>query len=169
MLQVTLGEKTYTVPYVSAIALREIARPMAILNRDEKEKSAADAGADLDVLVNWFCLMFGDQFTPDDVYRHYPADRLITDIALSVLAVQQRVSGALTAFPTRPAAEEAKTVLGHGHLRMDPRVRMAGCTPPGSAPPAGNAEARVHRRNYVNKPTHQEETPWPTSATCSSA
>ena len=108
MLQVTLGEKTYTVPYVSAIALREIARPMAILNREEKEKSAADAGADLDALVNWFCLMFGDQFTPDDVYRHYPADRLITDIALSVLAVQQRVSGALTAFPTKPAAEEAK-------------------------------------------------------------
>ena len=108
MLQVTIGEKTYTVPYVSAIALREIARPMAILNREEKEKSAADAGADLDVLVNWFCLMFGDQFTPEDVYRHYPADRLITDIALSVLAVQQRVSGALTAFPTKPAAEEAK-------------------------------------------------------------
>ena len=122
MLQVTLGEKTYTVPYVSAIALREIARPMAILNREEtphpspsatpspqgEGRTAADAGADLDVLVNWFCLMFGDQFTPDDVYRHYPADRLITDIALSVLAVQQRVSGALTAFPTTPAAEEAK-------------------------------------------------------------
>ena len=107
MLQVTLGEKTYTVEYVSALALREIERPMKILGRSESTKKDDNAliGADLDALVNWFCLMFGRQFTAEEVYEYYPADRLITDIALCVLAVQQRVSGALKAFPTNPAAD----------------------------------------------------------------
>ena len=109
MLQVTLGPKVYTVEYVSALALREIEKPMEILRRGtapEKEQSAPGLiGADLDALVNWFCLMFGRQFTAEEVYEYYPADRLITDIALCVLAVQQRVSGALKAFPTIPAAD----------------------------------------------------------------
>ena len=127
MLQVTLGEKTYTVEYVSALALREIEKPMKILGAADKPRpvtssvsASADTfpsrgrqdgespgliGADLDALVNWFCLMFGRQFTAEEVYEYYPADRLITDIALCVLAVQQRVSGALKAFPTIPAAD----------------------------------------------------------------
>ena len=110
MLQVTLGEKTYTVEYVSALALREIEGPMEILRRGETQGEHAPGltGEDLDRLVDWFCLMFGRQFTRAEVYERYPADRLLPDIALAVLAVQQRVSGALKAFPTRTAAEEAK-------------------------------------------------------------
>ena len=71
----------------------------------QDDESPGLIGADLDALVNWFCLMFGRQFTAEEVYEYYPADRLITDIALCVLAVQQRVSGALKAFPTIPAAD----------------------------------------------------------------
>ena len=104
MLTITLGEKTYTAPYVTALALREIDGPLAIINRDPKAANQAQYRQDLDTLVGWFCLCFGDQFTADEVYRLYPADRLLYDITLCVLAVQQNVSAALGAFPTAPAA-----------------------------------------------------------------
>lgn len=103
MLQVTLGEKIYNVEYVTALALREIKEPMAILKKLDRPASEemGDFGRDLDTLVKWFCLLFGNQFTPDDVYNHYPADRLLPDLTLAVMAVQQRVSAALSAFPTK--------------------------------------------------------------------
>ena len=65
MLEVTLGEKKYTVPYVSALALREIARPMEIIRRtEEEEASPRQYERDLDTLVSWFCVLFGNQFSP---------------------------------------------------------------------------------------------------------
>ena len=103
MLQVTLGEKTYKVEYVTALALREIREPMAILKKldGNAENGLPDFGRDLDTLVKWFCLLFGNQFTPDEVYTWYPADRLMPDLTLAVLAVQQRMSAALSSFPTK--------------------------------------------------------------------
>jgi hypothetical protein len=76
---------------------------MAILKKLDRpaQEELQDFGRDLDVLVKWFCLLFGNQFTPDDVYNHYPADRLMNDLALAVLAVRQQISAALTAFPTK--------------------------------------------------------------------
>ena len=118
MLTCTLGEKVYTIPYVRAQALREIARPLEIIRRAEeplpspsgtpspdrgRTDDLAAFGRDLDVLVNWFCLMFGNQFTAADVYEFYRADRLTHDLTLAVLAVSQRISEALTAFPTKAA------------------------------------------------------------------
>ena len=105
MLKITLGEKSYAVDYVPALALRGIQRPMEILAAAEK-KQEINYERDVDTLVNWFCLLFRSQFTPSDVYEFYPADRLIPDIALAVMAVKQRISFALTEFPTKPAAEE---------------------------------------------------------------
>ncbi len=105
MLEVTLGEKKYTVPYVSALALREIARPMEIIRRtEEEEASPRQYERDLDTLVSWFCVLFGNQFSPGEVYEQYPADRLLHDITLAALAVNSRVSAALSSFPTRAAA-----------------------------------------------------------------
>lgn len=104
MLQVTLGEKTYTVEYVTALALREIGRPMEIIKRREKEETPGEFERDLDTLVNWFCLLFGRQFEPPEVYEKYPADRLISDITLAALAVNNRVSSVLSSFPTKAAA-----------------------------------------------------------------
>ena len=123
MLTCTLGEKVYTIPYVRAQALREIARPMEIIRRAEEplpspsgtpspDRGRADDpaafGRDLDVLVNWFCVLFGGQFTASEVYELYPADRLTHDITLAVLAVSQRISEALTAFPTTAAGRGKK-------------------------------------------------------------
>lgn len=103
MLKITLGNRTYETPYVTALALREIGGPIKILKKLEKpgENDEQEIGRDLDLLVNWFCLLFGRQFTPEDVYNNYPADRLLPDLTLAVMAVQQRVSGALTEFPTK--------------------------------------------------------------------
>lgn len=117
MLTCTLGEKVYTIPYVRAQALREIARPMEIIRRAEEPLPSPDRGRtddpaafgrDLDVLVNWFCVLFGGQFTASEVYELYPADRLTHDITLAVLAVSQRISEALTAFPTTAAGRGKK-------------------------------------------------------------
>ena len=104
MLQVTLGEKTYTAEYVSALALREIGKPLEIIRRREDEAQPGSFEKDLDILVSWFCVLFGNQFKPGEVYEKYPADRLIPDVALAVMAVSNRVSNILSTFPTTAAA-----------------------------------------------------------------
>lgn len=104
MLSVTLGENVYTIDYVTALALREIGRPMEIIKKAEKGENPAAFEKDLDTLVNWFCVLFRNQFKPAEVYEKYPADRLITDITLAALAVNNRVSGILQSFPTKAAA-----------------------------------------------------------------
>ena len=104
MLSVTLGENVYTIDYVTALALREIGRPMEIIKKAEKGEEIATFEKDLDTLVNWFCVLFRNQFKPAEVYEKYPADRLITDITLAALAVNNRVSSVLSAFPTKAAA-----------------------------------------------------------------
>ena len=62
-------------------------------------------------MVAWFCLLFGNQFTTEEVYDNYPADRLVHDIALSLLAVQNQTTAVLAEFPfpTSPAMETAIT------------------------------------------------------------
>ena len=60
----------------------------------------------MDVMIKWFCLLFGNQFTPDDVLDGYPVDRLMHDIALALMAVQTQTTEILDEFPTKPTAEE---------------------------------------------------------------
>ena len=57
----------------------------------------------LDVMIRWFCILFGNQFTPDEVLDYYPVDRLMHDIALALMAVQTQTTGVLDEFPTRAA------------------------------------------------------------------
>ena len=104
MLKVTLGEKEYTADYVPALALREIGKPLEIIKRRDGEEQAGGFEKDLDILVSWFCVLFGNQFKPAEVYEKYPADRLIPDVALAVMAVSNRVSNILSTFPTTAAA-----------------------------------------------------------------
>ena len=58
------------------------------------------------VLVKWFCVLFGNQFKPDDVYDHYPADRLMVDIPIALMAMQTATTEALSEFPMKPTATE---------------------------------------------------------------
>ena len=123
MISCTLNEKKYTVDFVSGRALREMepaaqmyGRIVAISNAALKGEVPEDAknlsiGEALDVMIRWFCLLFGNQFTPDDVLDYYPVDRMMHDIALALMAVQTQTTESLDEFPTKAAkTEEAATL-----------------------------------------------------------
>ena len=118
MITCTLGDKKYTVDFISGRALREMepaakmySRLVAISNAALKGEPPADAGElsipdAMDVMIRWFCILFGNQFTPDDVLDHYPVDRLMHDIALALMAVQTQTPAILDEFPTKAAETE---------------------------------------------------------------
>ena len=123
MISCTLNGKKYTVDFVSGRALREMepaaqmyGRIVAISNAALKGEVPEDAknlsiGEALDVMIRWFCLLFGNQFTPDDVLDYYPVDRMMHDIALALMAVQTQTTEILDEFPTKVAkTEEAETL-----------------------------------------------------------
>lgn len=123
MISCTLNGKKYTVDFVSGRALREMepaaqmyGRIVAISNaalkgevpEDAKNLSISEA---LDVMICWFCLLFSNQFSPDDVLDYYPVDRMMHDIALALMAVQTQTTEILDEFPTKAAKmEEAETL-----------------------------------------------------------
>ena len=119
MISCTLNGKKYTVDFVSGRALREMepaaqmyGRIVAVSNAALKGEMPEDAknlsiGEALDVMIRWFCLLFGNQFTPDDVLDGYPVDRLMHDIALALMAVQTQTTEILSEFPTKAAKEPA--------------------------------------------------------------
>lgn len=115
MITCTLGDRKYTVDFISGRTLREMepaakmySRIVAISNAALKGETPADAGElsipdAMDVMIRWFCILFGNQFTPDDVLDHYPVDRLMHDIALALMAVQTQTTAILDEFPTKAA------------------------------------------------------------------
>ena len=123
MITCTLGEKKYSVDYVTGRALREIepasrmyakvtALSQKALNGEEpteEEKRISIAQA-MDVMVSWFCnCLFQGQFTPDEFYDKYPVDSAMHDVAMAILAVQNQMTEVLSEFPMKPAAEKGKT------------------------------------------------------------
>ena len=116
MITCKLGDKKYSVDYISGRALREIepatkmyARiqrmaKQAMENADFSETDQISISEALDELVRWFCILFGNQFTPDEVYDGYPADRLMVDIPIALMAVQTATTEVLSEFPMKPAA-----------------------------------------------------------------
>ena len=114
MITCTLKDKKYAVDFISGRALREMepaakmyAQIVALSNAAVKipqseQVSIPDA---MDVMIRWFCLLFGNQFSPDDVLDGYPVDRLMHDIALALMAVQTQTTEILSQFPTKAAKE----------------------------------------------------------------
>lgn len=117
MITCTLGEKKYSVDFITGRALREMEPAAKMYSRivrvsqavvngekvvEDDKVSIPDA---LDVMVRWFCILFGNKFTPDDVYDNYPNDRLVHDLALALLAVQNQTTEVLDAFPTKPTTK----------------------------------------------------------------
>lgn len=115
MITCTLGDKKYHVDYISGRALREMepaakmyGRIVAISNAALKGEVSEDAsslsiGEAMDEMIKWFCILFGNQFTLDDVLDHYPVDRLMHDIAFALMAVQTQTTNVLDEFPTKAA------------------------------------------------------------------
>lgn len=119
MISCELGGKKYTMDFVTGRALREIDDAANMYLRLARITEDAAAGKDvsgetltvreaMDVMVKWFCLLFGNQFTPDDMYDHYPADRIMHDISTAIMAVQTQTTSVLAEFPTNPAAEASR-------------------------------------------------------------
>ena len=121
MITCTLGEKKYTVDYITGRALREMepaakmyAKIVAVANAAAKGEAVPEdqqftIPEAMDVMIRWFCILFGNQFTPDDVLDHYPVDRLMHDIALALMAVQAQTTEILDEFPTKAAKTEPPT------------------------------------------------------------
>ena len=117
MITCTLGDKKYTVDFVSGRALREIEPAMKMYTRISAISEAAVKGETienpdnltipdaLDVMIRWFCLLFGNQFTSDDVLDNYPVDRLMHDIVIALFAVQAQTTDVLSSFPTTAAED----------------------------------------------------------------
>ena len=115
MITCTLSGKRYHVDFISGRALREMepaakmyGRIVAISNAalrgetSEEAQSLSIAEA-MDEMIKWFCILFGNQFTPDDVLDYYPVDRLMHDIAFALMAVQTQTTHILNEFPTKAA------------------------------------------------------------------
>ncbi len=122
MVTCNLGDKKYSVDFISGRALREMEPASKMYGRLVALSKAAVEGQDvsneqltipeaLDTMVRWFCILFGNQFSVNDVYDHYPADRLMHDIALAIMAVQTQTTEVLDSFPTKPVTQEAQEVL----------------------------------------------------------
>ena len=122
MITCTLGEKKYSVDFISGRALREMEPAAKVYGKLVRISKDATEGKDvsgeqltvadaLDTMVKWFCVLFGNQFSPDDMYDHYPADRLMHDIALALMAVQTQTTEVLDTFPTMPVTKEAEQLM----------------------------------------------------------
>ena len=117
MITCTLNGKKYSVDFITGRALREMepaakmyGRVVAIANAAAKGEIIPDAEQitipeAMDEMVRWFCILFNNQFTPDDVLDGYPVDRLMHDIALALMAVQTQTTEILDEFPTTAAKE----------------------------------------------------------------
>ena len=117
MITCTLGERKYMVDFISGRALREMepaakmyGKIVAISNAALKGETVPDTqqltiNDAMDVMIKWFCLLFQNQFTPDEVLDGYPVDRLMHDIALALMAVQSQTTEILSDFPTKAATE----------------------------------------------------------------
>ena len=118
MVTCTLNGKEYRIDFVTGRALREIEPAAKMYSRVVALSNAAINGGDLsdadqltvaealDVMIHWFCLLFQNQFTPDELLDGYPADRLMHDIAFALMAVQTQTTSVLESFPTKAAEEE---------------------------------------------------------------
>lgn len=115
MITCTLGLQKYTVDFISGRALREMepaakmySRIVTISNAAVKgdpvpEGEQVEIAEAMDIMIRWFCILFGNQFTPDEVLDGYPVDRLMHDIALALMAVQTQTTEILSEFPTKAA------------------------------------------------------------------
>ena len=121
MITCKLHDKTYTVDFISGRALREMepaakmyGKIVAIANAAAKGESVPEGENitiqdAMDEMIRWFCLLFGNQFTPDDVLDGYPVDRLMHDLALALMAVQTQTTEVLSEFPTKAVKAETKS------------------------------------------------------------
>lgn len=117
MITCTLGNQTYSVDFVTGRTLREMEPASKMYAKVVSFAQAAASGTEIpadakftiteamDTMIRWFCLLFKNQFTPDDMLDNYPADQLMHDIAFALMAVQTQTTSVLSEFPMKGVAE----------------------------------------------------------------
>ena len=121
MITCTLRDKKYAVDFVSGRALREMEPAIQMYTKIvhiselaakgqaiPEDAKFTIAGA-MDTMIRWFCILFQNQFTPDEVLDNYPVDRLMHDMALALVAVQSQTTDILSDFPTTAAKENPES------------------------------------------------------------
>lgn len=112
MYSIQLGAKEYRVDRIPTRALMEIDEArglylrMAGMVEDDPEAPTTFKRA-VQVMVEWLVLFFGNQFTADDVYDNYPANKIVEDVARAMAAALGDVDEELKAFPTGASAENS--------------------------------------------------------------
>ena len=117
MITCALGNQKYSVDFVTGRVLREMEPASKMYAKVVHLAQAAAKGEPIsddekftipeamDTMVRWFCLLFKNQFTPDDMLDNYPADQLMHDIAFALMAVQTQTTSVLSEFPMKEVAE----------------------------------------------------------------
>lgn len=105
MIGISLGDKKYTVPFITGRALRSAGEMDKLYERSQENEVIGLE--EMDKAVDWLCLLFGNQFTPDDVYDNYPVDSFWFDIFSIYLAVKNGATDKLKEFPTHPEVMKA--------------------------------------------------------------
>ena len=100
MLQLTLGDKKHTLPFITARALREIGQIERIYEKSLENESLTPQ--DMDAAIDWLCILFDHRFTPDDVLDKYPSSTFWYDIFIMFLSVKNQFEDKLMSFPTQP-------------------------------------------------------------------
>ena len=121
MITCVLRDRKYSVDFISGRALREMEpaaqmyakvvrlSELAVQGKEIAEEDKFSIADAMDVMIRWFCILFGNQFTPDDVLDNCPVDRLMHDIALALMAVQTQTTDVLSDFPTKAAEATPQT------------------------------------------------------------
>ena len=115
MITWTLRDKKHSIDFVSGRALRELEpaakmyakvvhlSELATKGETIPEDAKFTISEAMDTMIRWFCILFQNQFSQDDVLDNYPVDRLMHDIALALMAVQTQTTEILDEFPTKAA------------------------------------------------------------------
>ena len=89
MITCTLRDKKYHIDFVSGRALRELEpaaqmyakvvhlSELAAKGQSIPEDAKFTISEAMDTMIRWFCILFQNQFTPDDILDNYPVDRLM--------------------------------------------------------------------------------------------
>ncbi|NLB90535.1 MAG: hypothetical protein GX786_04880, partial [Clostridiales bacterium] len=97
MIKIEVGGIKYTVPFITARAIRLI-EPMEKLI-EKVSQGERLTGEDVETMAQWMCVLFDYQFSMEDLLDGYPADRFTEDVFACYVAVQNGLTHQLRLFP----------------------------------------------------------------------
>jgi hypothetical protein len=103
-----ITKKTYRVPYISGKSLMQSQVIERIVEEVRKGNDPGMTDAELMEACEWFCTLFQNQFTAEELLEGHPSDHLRSDIFAAYMFVQNEMAKALKKFPMKPTAKAPK-------------------------------------------------------------